>query len=214
MYDPDSVPERLSKPEVYNAIHALMNQYDMEDFDLGIKQFMIEQAIQQEMEDGLNKGGAWPASLVAVAAATADGLSATAAWGVLLTLRSLCFECMSRNPMQDSSALCLHSCSSSNRAPDVTATTPPCTPGDNKDFEEKLAEQLFADEEQVVKEPIKTADMPDDAFTTEAAEEYLALFGENTALSTAWRVRGRVWLVGHCMCSAATATRTRRMQLL
>jgi hypothetical protein len=32
-----------------------MNQYDAEDFDLGIKQFMIEQAIQQEMEDGLDK---------------------------------------------------------------------------------------------------------------------------------------------------------------
>lgn len=57
MYDPDDVPERLSKPELYQAIHAIMNQYDMEDFDLGIKQFMIEQAIQQEMEDGLNKSG-------------------------------------------------------------------------------------------------------------------------------------------------------------
>jgi hypothetical protein len=32
-----------------------MNQYDAEDFDLGIKQFMIEQAIQQEMEEGLDK---------------------------------------------------------------------------------------------------------------------------------------------------------------
>jgi cell division protease FtsH len=67
---------RLDRGEIYTQVNAILNQYDNEDFDLGIKQFMIEQAIQQEMEDGLDKKG------------------------------------------------------------------------DNKDFEEKLAEQLFADDQQ------------------------------------------------------------------
>jgi hypothetical protein len=52
---PDPPPPRLSKGQIYTQIDAIMNQYDMEDFDLGIKQFMIEQAIQQEMEEGLDK---------------------------------------------------------------------------------------------------------------------------------------------------------------
>ena len=38
---------RHSKREVGEQLEALYNQYDAEDFDLGIKQFMIEQAIQQ-----------------------------------------------------------------------------------------------------------------------------------------------------------------------
>lgn len=33
--------------QLAEQLHAIMNQYDNEDFDLGIKQFMIEQAIQQ-----------------------------------------------------------------------------------------------------------------------------------------------------------------------
>jgi hypothetical protein len=28
-------------------LEAILNQYDMEDFDLGIKQFLIEQSIQE-----------------------------------------------------------------------------------------------------------------------------------------------------------------------
>lgn len=62
--------------------------------------------------------------------------------------------------------------------------------GDNKDFEEQLAQQLFADEEVAPKEVLNTADIPDDAFTTEVAEEALALMGDNASLGTAWRVRG------------------------
>ena len=90
-----------------------MDQYDAEDFDLGIKQFMIEQAIQQDMEEGLDKKG------------------------------------------------------------------------DNKDFEEKLAEQLFAGEDNSDKKNVRSDDVPDDAFTTEAAEEAWALFGERRTARTA-----------------------------
>lgn len=38
---------RLSRDELALTLHAIMNQYDDENFDLGIKQFMIEQAIQR-----------------------------------------------------------------------------------------------------------------------------------------------------------------------
>ena len=41
------VPVRHSKREIGEQLEALYDQYDAEDFDLGIKQFMIEQAIQQ-----------------------------------------------------------------------------------------------------------------------------------------------------------------------
>lgn len=33
--------------QLAETLYAIMSQYDNEDFDLGIKQFMIEQAIQQ-----------------------------------------------------------------------------------------------------------------------------------------------------------------------
>ena len=33
--------------QLADQLNAIMDQYDNEDFDLGIKQFMIEQAIQQ-----------------------------------------------------------------------------------------------------------------------------------------------------------------------
>ena len=45
--DPRDVPVRHTKREVGNQLEALYDQYDAEDFELGIKQFMIEQAIQQ-----------------------------------------------------------------------------------------------------------------------------------------------------------------------
>ena len=44
---PGHAQVRHSKREVGEQLEALYNQYDAEDFDLGIKQFMIEQAIQQ-----------------------------------------------------------------------------------------------------------------------------------------------------------------------
>ncbi|KAI8464373.1 MAG: hypothetical protein J3K34DRAFT_526266 [Monoraphidium minutum] len=115
VYAPQDVPGRLSRGQLYAQVDAIMNQYDNEDFDLGIKQFMIEQAIQQEMEEGLDKKG------------------------------------------------------------------------DNKDFEEKLAEQLFAGEDNTDKKNVRSEDVPTDAFTTEAAEEAWALFGEPASLQTAWR---------------------------
>ena len=55
VYDPNDVPIRKSRAEIYTQINALLNQYDNEDFDLGIKQFMMEQAIQQDMEDSMDK---------------------------------------------------------------------------------------------------------------------------------------------------------------
>mmetsp|Transcript_3123 Transcript_3123/g.6809 ORF Transcript_3123/g.6809 Transcript_3123/m.6809 type:complete len:1041 (+) Transcript_3123:95-3217(+) len=118
VYDPADVPLRRSKTQIAEQLNAIMNQYDAEDFDLGIKQFMIEQAIQQDLEDGVDKAGG------------------------------------------------------------------------NKDFEEKLAEALFAgeDDDGAAKDVLKTDDMVTDAFTTEAVEEYLTLFGDQSALSTAWRV--------------------------
>ncbi|GFH26835.1 AAA domain-containing protein, partial [Haematococcus lacustris] len=119
-----------------------MNQYADDDFDLGIKQFMIEQAIQQDMEDNIGKGQ------------------------------------------------------------------------DNKSYDEKLAEELFKDDghggvhddaggagqpehrlahgryPKVVDERdmIVTADIVEDAFTTDAMEEYMTTLGEPASLSTAWRV--------------------------
>lgn len=59
--------------------------------------------------------------------------------------------------------------------------------GDNKDFEEKLAEQLFAGEDNSDRKAVRSEDVPDDAFTTEAAEEAWALFGGPASLKTAWR---------------------------
>jgi cell division protease FtsH len=47
VHDPSDVPIRHTKREIAEQLEALYDQYDMEDFDLGIKQFMIEQAIQQ-----------------------------------------------------------------------------------------------------------------------------------------------------------------------
>jgi hypothetical protein len=74
----------LSKGQIYAQIDAFMNQYDMEDFDLGIKQFMIEQAIQQEMEEGLDKKvgrGGWGPR----AGASGPGLTGATAQKGLLT---------------------------------------------------------------------------------------------------------------------------------
>ncbi|KAG1666581.1 hypothetical protein FOA52_000548 [Chlamydomonas sp. UWO 241] len=117
VYDPSDVPVRHTRREIAEQLEALYLQYDNEDFDLGIKQFMIEQAIQADLEDGMDKkGGAG-------------------------------------------------------------------------DFEEKLAEALFADTDAEEKDTLKTADVWPDAFTTEVAEEFITAFGEPGSLSTAWRVR-------------------------
>jgi hypothetical protein len=95
VYDPADVPIRHTKRDIAEQLEALYLQYDNEDFDLGIKQYMIEQAIQADLEDGLDKkGGA-------------------------------------------------------------------------QDFEEKLAEALFADEGGQEKDTLKTEDVWPDAFTTE-----------------------------------------------
>jgi hypothetical protein len=34
---------RKDKGQIYTFLNAMLNQYDNEDFDLGIKQFLIEQ---------------------------------------------------------------------------------------------------------------------------------------------------------------------------
>ena len=57
VYDPTDVPVRHSKREIAEQLEALYSQYDNEDFDLGIKQFMIEQKIQAELEDGIDRKG-------------------------------------------------------------------------------------------------------------------------------------------------------------
>lgn len=57
VYDPSDVPVRHSKREIAEQLEALYSQYDNEDFDLGIKQFMIEQQIQADLEDGLDRKG-------------------------------------------------------------------------------------------------------------------------------------------------------------
>lgn len=46
-YTPSDVPVRHTKRQIAEQLEALYAQYDNEDFDLGIKQFMVEQAIQQ-----------------------------------------------------------------------------------------------------------------------------------------------------------------------
>jgi len=117
VYDPGSVQPRMSKSELADTLQAIMNQYDDENFDLGIKQFMIERAIQQDLEDGASKGQ------------------------------------------------------------------------DNKGFEEKLAEALFADEGNEDVEPLRSEDIVDDAFTTEVMEEWLTTLGDPASLRTAWRVQ-------------------------
>ncbi len=53
VYDPADVPVRHTRREIAEQLDALYNQYDNEDFDLGIKQFMIEQAIQQVGQEGV-----------------------------------------------------------------------------------------------------------------------------------------------------------------
>jgi hypothetical protein len=55
---PQSDPSpRLERHEIHTYVNAILNQYDAEDFDLGIKQFMIEQEIERQMADGLDKKG-------------------------------------------------------------------------------------------------------------------------------------------------------------
>lgn len=61
--------------------------------------------------------------------------------------------------------------------------------GDNKDFEEKLAEQLFADEGDGEKVQLRSSDIPTDAFTTEKMEEAAMVVGPQSSLRTAWRVQ-------------------------
>lgn len=45
--DPSDPLDSLLSPQIGEQLEALYDQYDAEDFELGIKQFMIEQAIQQ-----------------------------------------------------------------------------------------------------------------------------------------------------------------------
>ena len=62
VYDPRDVPKRLSREEIGSQLHSIKNQYDNEDFDLGIKQFMIEQSIQA-VSALYNHGGSHTGSL-------------------------------------------------------------------------------------------------------------------------------------------------------
>jgi hypothetical protein len=55
VYNPADVPVRHTRREIAEQLEVLYLQYDNEDFDLGIKQFMIEQAIQADLEDGMDK---------------------------------------------------------------------------------------------------------------------------------------------------------------
>ncbi|GLI67098.1 hypothetical protein VaNZ11_011303 [Volvox africanus] len=47
---PDDVPNRNSRQEVAEQVKAIMDQYDREDFDLGIKQFMLEAKVKAKLE--------------------------------------------------------------------------------------------------------------------------------------------------------------------
>lgn len=49
-------PSTSPEPSWFSSL-LFYSQYDNEDFDLGIKQFMIEQQIQAELEDGLDRKG-------------------------------------------------------------------------------------------------------------------------------------------------------------
>jgi cell division protease FtsH len=57
VYSPTDVPGRLSREDTAALLRAVMDQYDDEDFDLAIKQFMVEQQVKAKMEDQLDKGG-------------------------------------------------------------------------------------------------------------------------------------------------------------
>eukprot|EP00878_Enallax_costatus_P001473 GHUV01001624.1.p1 GENE.GHUV01001624.1~~GHUV01001624.1.p1 ORF type:complete len:977 (+),score=283.07 GHUV01001624.1:432-2933(+) len=61
--------------------------------------------------------------------------------------------------------------------------------GDNKDFEEKLAEQLFADEGDGEKIQLRESEIPEDAFTTEKIEEAAMVMGPQSSITTAWRTQ-------------------------
>ena len=104
-------------------MEALYNQYDAEDFELGIKQFMIEQAIQQVR--CLSHARACHGSSV----------------------DQKCSMCYNSQDLEDGMD----------------------KKGGNADFEEKLAEALFAEEdnEKGIKDTLKTEDVAPDAFTTE-----------------------------------------------
>ncbi|GLC69378.1 ATP-dependent zinc metalloprotease FTSH 1 [Pleodorina starrii] len=47
---PEDVPNRNSRQEVAEQIRAIIDQYDREDFDLGIKQFMLEAKVKAKLE--------------------------------------------------------------------------------------------------------------------------------------------------------------------
>ncbi|KAG2495020.1 hypothetical protein HYH03_006952 [Edaphochlamys debaryana] len=47
---PAEVPNRNSRQEVAEQIRAILDQYDREDFDLGIKQFMLEAKVKAKLE--------------------------------------------------------------------------------------------------------------------------------------------------------------------
>jgi cell division protease FtsH len=57
VYSPSDVPGRLSKEDARALLRAMLDQYDDEDFDLAIKQFMVEQQVKAQMEDQLDKQG-------------------------------------------------------------------------------------------------------------------------------------------------------------
>lgn len=44
---------RKDKGQIYTFLNAMLNQYDNEDFDLGIKQFLIEQVRPPGLQSGL-----------------------------------------------------------------------------------------------------------------------------------------------------------------
>ncbi|KXZ53715.1 hypothetical protein GPECTOR_6g632 [Gonium pectorale] len=47
---PQDVPNRNSRQEVAEQVRAILDQYDREDFDLGIKQFMLEAKVKAKLE--------------------------------------------------------------------------------------------------------------------------------------------------------------------
>ncbi|MEW5306932.1 MAG: hypothetical protein WDW36_009362 [Sanguina aurantia] len=63
--DPRVVPNRNSREDIHETLKAVMGQYDEDDFEMGIKQVMIEAQIKAKMEAGGGKGKSYDEMLSA-----------------------------------------------------------------------------------------------------------------------------------------------------
>ncbi len=123
--------------QLAEQLYAIIEQYDNEDFDLGIKQFMIEQAIQQVHTHTHTRAR----TRTHIQAYSSDGGHTCSATGCRYAWRSQAAQwcaCLSFVCVGGWVWLCV--CVSQDLEDGGGKGA------DNKDFEEKLAEALFADE--------------------------------------------------------------------